>query len=85
MDLLLLFDVEDGMTGLLVGVEGRDAGLEVGVELVGARDDRLLGTLDEFCTLLRLVLAAAGSDLGDISLESCNWATTSLFYMLSTL
>lgn len=67
--LLLMLVVEDGMVGLLVGVEGRDTGLELGVEHAGARDDRLLGALTELYILLRPILDA-GSDLVDGSLES---------------
>ena len=68
MPLLIL--VVDEIIGLLVGVEGRDAGLVVGAAADGARDDRLFGAFAELCMLPRVILDASNLDVVDNPLDS---------------
>ena len=69
MPLLIL--VVDEIIGLLVGVEGREAGLADGAAADGARDDRLFGAFAELCTLPRVILEAASNlDVVDKPLHS---------------
>ena len=59
MPLLILF--VDEIIGLLVGVDGREAGLAAGGGADGARDDRLFGAFAELRMLPRVILEAASN------------------------